>query len=152
MTTKCIDTLHTEHLKLVEFKYNSYSVTNYSIKPSLLHLQIAFPPQQYIVSNTYKLHKHSPLTSQYERRHTSQTQSNHSPVWQVTHITNTVYSLPSMNDKSGRSHLSHNIWNVHVWKEHQRQPLGLRAIVSCYMHETNWMKGAWGNCSGSWGQ
>ena len=83
MTTKCIDTLHTEHLELLEFKQNSYSVTNCSINP-LLHLHIAFPPQQYIVSNTYKLHKHSPLTPQYYRWHTSQTQSTQSPVW-MTH-------------------------------------------------------------------
>jgi len=197
MTTKCIDTLHTEHLELLEFKQNSYSVTNCSINP-LLHLHIAFPPQQYIVSNTYKLHKHSPLTPQYYRWHTSQTQSTHSPVLQVTHITNTIHSLPSitddthhkhspltpqyyrwhtsqtqsthspvlqmthitntvhsvpsMNDTSGRSHVCHSIWNAHVWKQHYRQHLGLRALVSCYMHKTNWMKGAWGNCSGSWGQ
>jgi hypothetical protein len=70
-------------------------------------------------SPVHRWHRsHSPLTPQYDRWHTSQTQSTHSPVWQVTQITNPVHSLPSMSDTSGRSHMCHNIWNAHAWKQH----------------------------------
>ena len=56
------------------------------------------------------------------RWHTSQTQSTHFPVWQVTHITNTGHSLPSRMRNTSQTQSTHfPVWQV--THHHKHSPL-----------------------------
>lgn len=74
----------------------------------LLHQSLASAPSDCLSTTT---------THSLKYLQASQTQSTHFPVWQMTHITNTVQSLPSMTGDTHHKHSPHkpqDEWHIRM--------------------------------------